>query len=699
VPNAGDNTISLLRGNPDGTFKAPVTIEAGAGPINAVVADFNRDGINDIAASTVSGVSIILGEGHGHLGPPLMLPAGTNPGNIIAADFNGDRKLDLAVANFGSNDVSVFLGKGDGTFAPARAFAAGMGPLGIAATDLNGDGHADLVVSNSGFGPTNGPNGNTIAILLGTGRGTFHPAVFLPMNNNPEGLAVGDFNKDGKEDVVVVLNSTDQFAELLGNGNGTFQPARIFSVFPQSPPEPMTGFGPVNVELADFNGDGNMDLAVVNDLTSTVAVILSDGTGNFKPPRNIEVSRTPVGVVTGDYNHDGKADFISSNFDAETVSVVLGNGNGTFFEARPALSGAEPVKMVTADFNNDGVPDVAVIGGFGTGPFNSLSVLLGKRDGGFEPKSVITLNGSVVDLVAADINQDGHIDLLGADFGKPGSNPGGVTVLLGNGDGSFQPPETVTAGTNHFAIAVSDFNEDGKPDVVVSNRHFGNPIVDSFLLLPGDGKGGFGTPSQIITFPGSDLIRSLQVGDFNRDGKMDIAYVTENIDITLFIQLGNGNGTFQPPKALTSVTFATDIFTFSIGDFNNDGNPDFAVEEGGVIETLIGDGKGNFVSKGKFLDNGFSGVAALVLADYNGDGLLDVASVNAFTDNVTVLFGNGNGSLSGPTLIFGGGSATSAVAADFNGDGRPDIALATIVPTASPKSRGEVIPLINTTPR
>jgi len=237
----------------------------------------------------------------------------------------------------------------------------------------------------------------------------------------------------------------------------------------------------------------------------------------------------------------------------------------------------------------------------------------------------------------------------------------------------------------------------GNPTLWCRNRLFGNPTVDSFLLLPGDGKGGFGTPSQIISFPRFDFIRSLQVGDFNRDGKMDIAYVTDNTNITLFVQLGNGNGTFQPPKAITSVPFTSDIFTVSIGDFNNDGNPDFAVEEGGVIEMLIGDGNSNFVSKGRFLDNGFSGVAALVLADYNGDGLLDVASVNGFTDNVTVLFGNGDGSLSAPTLIFGGGHAIAAVAADFNGDSRPDIAIATFAPTASPKSPGEAILLINTT--
>ena len=702
VPSLGSNNLNVLLGNKDGTFQAPLSVKAGAGCFSVVIADFNGDGVKDIAAATASGVSIILGEGGASFGAPTIIPAGRSPERMIAADFNGDHIPDLAVANFGSNDISIFVGKGDGTFSQTATIAVGMGPLGLAAADFNGDGHLDLVVSDSGNsdGSNKGPNPNTIAVLLGTGAGTFLPPAFISQKHTPEGIAVGDFNKDGKADFAVALAATDQVGVMLGNGDGTFQPARVFTVFPQSQPEPGVGLGPTNVGLADFNGDGHVDVAVANSLTSTVGVLFGDGTGNLKSPRNIEVGRTPVWVLTGDYNHDGKADFLSSNADASTVSVVLGNGDGTFVDAPTFLLGAQPRQMVVADFNGDGRPDLASVGGFGTGPDNSLSVLLGQSGGGFAPKNAIALSANVTGLVAADINQDGHIDLVGANFGRLGTDDGGITILLGKGDGTFQPAVNVPAGVNPSAIAVADFNSDGKSDAVVSNFVFTTSVV-SLAFVPGDGRGSFGSPSNIITFQPFTQLTALLTGDFNGDGKADIAYVVTTNRTTLTVQFGNGNGTFRAPIVLTSVGVNSSIFAVSIGDFNNDGAPDFAVEEGGVIEILVGNGKGKFVSKGKFPENqlsSFAFVPALVLADFNGDGLLDVAATDGFDDNVPVLLGNGDGTLGAPRLIVGGGHTAAAVAADFDGDGRPDIALATTAPTARPNSAGEVILLLNTTP-
>jgi len=696
VPGLARNSISVLLGNADGTFQAPFSVNAGAGCFSVVIADLNGDGVPDIAASTSSGVSVILGEGGGGFGAPTIFPAGKSPERIIVADFNGDHIPDLATANFDSNDVSLFLGKGDGTFREAATIAVGVAPLGLAAADFNGDGHLDLVVSDSGG--KNGPNPNTIAVLLGVGDGTFRSPAFVPLKH-PEGIAVGDFNKDGHLDLAVVLTTTDQVGVLLGNGDGTFQAPRLFTVFPQSLPEPGVFLGPTNVALADFDGDGNVDLAVANSLTSTVGVLFGDGTGNFKSPRNVEVGRTPVWVLTGDYNHDGKPDFLSSNADSSTVSVVLGNGDGSFLDAPIFSLGAQPRQMVVGDFNGDGVPDVASTGGFGNGPGNSLSILLGKSGGGFVPKNVLTLSANIAGLVAADINRDGHVDLVGANFGKLGSDVGGITVLLGKGDGTFQPAANVPAGSNPRLVAVADFNGDKKPDAVVANETV--TFAESLSFLAGDGKGGFGTPINIISLPEPSLFKALLTGDFNGDGKTDIAYVATTFQTDLKIQLGNGDGTFQAPKILTSVGVSSDIFAVSIGDFNNDGSPDFAVEEGGVIEVLVGDGHGNFISKGKFPENqlsSFSFVPALVLADFNGDGLLDVAATDGFDDNVPVLLGHGDGTLSAPRLIIGGGHTAAAVTADFNGDGRPDIALATTAPTARPNSAGEVILLLNTTP-
>ena len=701
----GISGIFLFLGQPDGTFQSPVVIDCGATPLSVAIGDFNGDGIPDMAAGTTSGVCIVLGEGGGEFGPPTQLVSGKSPQRIITADLNGDHILDVATANFDSNDVSIFYGKGDGNFNAAQTIPVGMGPLGIASADLNSDGHADLVVTNSGTtdGLNNGPNGNTISIVLGMGAGQFMPPVFLPMKHAPEGLAIADFNRDGKLDLMIAVLGTDQVAELPGNGDGTFQPARLFTVFPQSKPQPGDILGPKNVSLADFNGDGNLDLAVANSLTSTVGVLFGDGNGNFITPQNIEVGRSPIWVLAGDYNHDGKADFVSANADANNISVVIGKGDGTFVDAPHFISGPQPIAIKTADLNEDGIPDVVTAGTPGTTTNNMLSIQLGKPGARLSKPQVITTSANFADLAIADVNQDGHMDLLAANFGTAGFDPGGITLLLGKGDGTFQAPQNIPAGTNPLLIVVGDFNGDGKPDIVAANRSFGVPnTVDSLNLYPGDGKGGFGAPSTIVTFPPFDGTIVLLAGDFNHDGKQDIAYALNAARATFSVQFGNGDGTFQTAKVLTQLPPSVLIFTASTGDFNNDGIPDFVVEETGVVEMLIADGHGGFVSKGRFPDgaiSGFSFIPALVLADYDGDGLLDVAATDGFSDDVAILLGHGDGTLSAPVLLVDGGHTAAAVSADFNGDGRPDIALATTVPTASPSSPGEVILLLNTTPR
>ena len=189
VPNFNSTNVSVLLGNSDGSFQALQLFDSGGvGPFDAVVADFNGDGSNDVAVTIPSGgVSILLGDGSGHLGTAAVFPAGTHPTHIVAADFNGDHKLDLAVTNLESNDVSLFFGDGDGTFLPAQSLAAGMGPVGIVVGDFNGDGQADLAVANSGVlsGNNQGTHANTVAILLGRGAGQFRAPAFISVAKTP----------------------------------------------------------------------------------------------------------------------------------------------------------------------------------------------------------------------------------------------------------------------------------------------------------------------------------------------------------------------------------------------------------------------------------------------------------------------------------------------------------------------------------
>jgi hypothetical protein len=267
-----------------------------------------------------------------------------------------------------------------------------------------------------------------------------------------------------------------------------------------------------------------------------------------------------------------------------------------------------------------------------------------------------------------------------ADLGDPAKNiAGDVTLLLGNGDGSFQAPRKFAAGSGQpTSVAVADFNGDGKPDAVVAENPSGL-VPGTISLLTGNGTASFGQPKNIAVFPllGS-LVLQVAAGDFNHDGKNDIAYRTITDLNRITVQLGNGDGTFQAPITVTSAGFTTSFFAFSIGDFNNDGILDFAVEETGLIEVLLGDGHGHFVSKGKFLEDNassFGFVATLLLADFNGDGFLDVAAPDGFGESVSLLLGNGDGTL-GTATLFAGALADASVALDADGL-QPSIAMTT----------------------
>ena len=529
-------------------------------------------------------------------------------------------------------------------------YYAGPNPTMAAVADFNGDGKPDLAVAPDGL-----PE-----IMLGNGDGTFQTTTRITESIPAVWLAVGDFNGDGKPDLVVVPgDSSNNAGILLGNGDGTFQNPLIFSA----------GRNPVCIAVADFNGDGKLDLAIADQSGGSISIWLGKGDGTFLPPAFYAVEKDPNRIAVADFNGDGKLDLAvlsygeSNAISPNNVSILLGNGDGTFQPRKDygTGEGGVPLDLAVGDFNGDGKPDLAVA----NSESGTVAILLGNGDGSFQPH-VLNKVGKYPDaVVAADFNGDGKVDLAV-------SYEGGVTaILLGNGDGTFQTPVRYVPGG--FTLTVADFNGDGVPDLAVCPLSFS---AEGITILLGKGGGVFGP--QPASYPVAHQPEFVAVGDFNRDGKADLAVADKNSN-TVSILLNNGAGGFQ---ARVDYAVLKQPECVAVGDFNGDGKPDLAVADFGsdAVSILLGNGDGTFRPAVNYELGGSFNPVSVVVADFNGDGKLDLA-IGRKGVEVSVLLGNGDGTFQ-PAVSYSMGSRPSnyftyVAVGDFNGDGKPDVAAVT----------------------
>ena len=318
-------------------------------PNSVAVGDFNGDGIPDMAVANRldNTVTILLGNGDGTFrASGISPPTGKTPVAVVSGDFNGDGKADLAVANSTDGTVSILLGNGDGTFTLKASPVTGNNPAALAVGDFNGDGKADLAVANN--------SSNSVTMLLGNGDGTFTATTTnAPTGHSPTAIAAGDFNEDGRTDLVVVNGTDNSVTILLGKGNGTF------TVVPGTVP---TGRSPQSIIVADFNEDGWPDIAVVNALDNNLSVYqnTADGSGGFNLLQTYPTGNSPNSVMVGDFDGDGNPDLAVANSSDSTLTVFLGDGQGDFnATAINPVTGSDPWSIAVADFNGDGYSDIA----------------------------------------------------------------------------------------------------------------------------------------------------------------------------------------------------------------------------------------------------------------------------------------------------------------------------------------------------
>ncbi len=437
-------------------------------------------------------------------------------------------------------------------------------------------------------------------------------------NVQPESVAVGDFNSDGKPDLVTPDAFANSVTVLLGKGDGTFQNAQSYGTG-----TPTVYDFPVYVAVGDFNSDNKPDLVVANENSNSISVLLGNGDGTFQTAMNFGVGASPVSVAVGDLNGDHKLDLAVANENSDTFSVLLGNGDGTFQAAQDSATGGRlPASLLIADFNGDGMPDLAIAN---LQVSNTLSVLLGNGDGTFKSAQTFGVGVTPNDVALGDFNGDGKPDLAVS------SVDSAVSVLLGNGDGTFKASQQFGASGEPYGLTVADWNSDGKPDLAVADV-----VSNNVSVLLGNGDGTFQVAEN---FPSGFFPAAVVAADFNSDGRPDLAVVNElsssvsvllNAFVTTTALSGPSSSIYGQPLTYTA-----------------------NVESGGAPLTV---GVVTFVVSGP--DGGATVFTATLPLDASGQATLSLPTLNADTYLISAVY---NDTPSGVGTGFGPSTGTGAL--------------------------------------
>ena len=496
--------------------------------------------------------------------------------------------LDISDGNAEFSTAS--LGKPAWTLTPAMTtspvFPSGGLPFAVNVGDFNGDGKLDLVMVND-------DDVGLVAILLGNGDGTFQPPITYATGIDPVYVATGDFNGDGKLDLAVANSNSNNVAVLLGNGDGTFQ-APIVAV---------TGAGPSSISVGDFNADGQLDLAVTNANSDNLSILLGNGDGTFQTQVVYPVGDDPQSIQVSDFNGDGNLDLVTANSRGNNVSVLLGNGDGTFQIANSYATGSSPAEVAVGDFNHDGYADLVTANAY----TNGVSVLMGNGDGSFRPQMSYVTDSSPEWVSVADFNGDGNLDIVTASI----ADGGALSILFGGGDGTFQTAVKYAANSGPDgldSVVVGDFDGDGEIDLASS-------FAGSVRILLGEQVATFGMNGINVPGTGPQNVVAAYSGDGSRSGSQsNIVTLTGRTASTITLTSSQPSLVVGQTAVLTArvTSGASGVVSFTTGST--------------LLGTVTIDNTGTAVLSTQF--NGLSAGTYVVTASYSGSSTFAASSTS-----------------------------------------------------------------------
>jgi putative metal-binding protein/VCBS repeat protein len=632
VGNCGSHDVSVLLGRGGGAFDPEARYPAGACPGQIVTLDFTSDGKVDLAFVAMGSIVVLDGDGAGGLAQPAFGGVAGAAGGSLGGDFDSDGNKDLVSAGGTPANLVVFLGNGDGTFQTGIPYST-TGASFVGA-DFNGDGRVDVATSDY----DSVAQSVTISVHLGNPDGSFTLSDSIVVTTSQFFLiprvVAGKFSGDAQTDLMVTDLLETQL--LAGLGDGTF-------VDPV--PVALDTTGPV-VLAGDFDADGKDDLMMGG--LHTVDLFRQGNNGAFEAYGSHPVGFSWSQLALGDLDGDGDRDLAVLNDESEDISLLLAP---SFSSPGPGFHHPTPPgvwALETTDLQRDGKPDLLAVSSDNFGLFEEF---LGTGAGAFSSLEVAAPIFGATGLAAADMNGDGHPDLVFNGLSD-------MTELLGKGDGSYESSAiTFPPGDTRGPVLAADFNEDGHQELIVRNDVL-------LMILQGKGDGNFDLP----TFIAGDMYPdALASGYLNGDTHRDL--VVASVDgVSVFLGGGDLSFTQLPSLSLPSMPFGV-----AVADLDQDSHVDIvAALDDGRVAVLKNDGVGAFTTT--FFPAGGE-LTGVVVADFDADDILDVAVADSRGHALEILRGKGDATFENPLRYQAGLTPASLVAADFDVDGRMDVAL------------------------